>query len=117
MRANLATKEPEICPSDPEDFGSVDDESEMSGYLITGNASDGLRDSVWNNPSRNRSNKNKCNTIDTEIDESHPGEAWLLGLMEGEYSDLSIEEKLSTLLALIDLLNSGSSIRLEVSYL
>lgn len=50
----------------------------------------------------------------SEIDESHPGEPWLLGLMEGEYSDLSIEEKLDVFMALIDLLSSGSSIRTEV---
>lgn len=52
----------------------------------------------------------------TEIDESHPGEVWLLGLMEGEYSDLSIEEKLNILVTLIDLLCAGSNIRMEVNY-
>ncbi|CAL9009448.1 unnamed protein product [Prunus brigantina] len=52
----------------------------------------------------------------TEIDESHPGEVWLLGLMEGEYSDLSIEEKLSTIVAPIDLLHASSSFRMEVTY-
>ena len=30
-------------------------------------------------------------SVHNEIDESHPGELSLLGLMEGEYSDLSIE--------------------------
>ncbi|XP_015868893.1 homeobox-DDT domain protein RLT3 [Ziziphus jujuba] len=49
----------------------------------------------------------------TEIDESHSGEVWLLGLMEGEYSDLSIEEKLNVLVTLIDLLRAGSNIRME----
>ncbi|XP_074310713.1 homeobox-DDT domain protein RLT3 isoform X2 [Silene latifolia] len=52
-------------------------------------------------------------TVYTEIDESHPGESWLLGLLEGEYSDLSIEEKLDGLLALIDLLSASSSIRMK----
>ncbi|PQP97820.1 homeobox-DDT domain protein RLT3-like isoform X3 [Prunus yedoensis var. nudiflora] len=52
-------------------------------------------------------------TVYTEIDESHPGEVWLLGLMEGEYSYLSIEEKLSTNVAPIDLLQAGSSVRME----
>lgn len=52
----------------------------------------------------------------TEIDESHSGEVWLLGLMEGEYSDLSIEEKLNVLVTLIDLLRAGSNIRMEVNY-
>jgi hypothetical protein len=54
-------------------------------------------------------------TFENEIDESRPGEVWLLGLMEGEYSDLSIEEKLNGLVALIDLVSAGSSIRLEVT--
>ncbi|KDP45175.1 hypothetical protein JCGZ_15040 [Jatropha curcas] len=52
-------------------------------------------------------------TVHNEIDESQPGEVWLLGLMEGEYSDLSIEEKLNALVALIDLLSAGSSVRVE----
>lgn len=60
--------------------------------------------------------KNNMLKVYTEIDESHPGEVWLLGLMEGEYSDLSIEEKLNILVALIDLLCAGSSIRMEVKY-
>lgn len=63
-------------------------------------------------------NDHKSNTLQvyTEIDESHPGEVWLLGLMEGEYSDLSIEEKLNVLVTLIDLLCAGSNIRMEVNY-
>ncbi|MQL83362.1 hypothetical protein Taro_015854, partial [Colocasia esculenta] len=48
-----------------------------------------------------------------EIDESFSGEAWLLGLMEGEYSDLSVEEKLEALSALVDLTSSCSSLRME----
>ncbi|CAL2224943.1 unnamed protein product [Prunus armeniaca] len=49
----------------------------------------------------------------TKIDESHAREVWLLGLMEGEYSDLSIEEKLSAIVAPIDLLHACSSFRME----
>ncbi|KAH9619695.1 hypothetical protein KSS87_015764 [Heliosperma pusillum] len=49
----------------------------------------------------------------SEIDESHPGESWMLGLLEGEYCDLNIEEKLDALLALIDLLSAGSSFRMK----
>lgn len=60
--------------------------------------------------------KSNMLNVDTEIDESHCGEAWLLGLMEGEYLDLSIEEKLNVLVTLIDLLRAGSSIRMEVNY-
>ncbi|KAG5561737.1 hypothetical protein RHGRI_004700 [Rhododendron griersonianum] len=34
---------------------------------------------------------------DTEIDESKSGQPWVLGLTEGEYSDLSVEERLRAL--------------------
>ncbi|KAL4582728.1 hypothetical protein LXL04_007287 [Taraxacum kok-saghyz] len=54
---------------------------------------------------------NHQNIDDSE--HSNPGEMWLSGLMEGEYSDLNIEEKLNALLALIDLIKAGSSIRFE----
>uniref|UniRef100_A0A1D1XEP5 DDT domain-containing protein DDB_G0282237 n=1 Tax=Anthurium amnicola TaxID=1678845 RepID=A0A1D1XEP5_9ARAE len=58
-----------------------------------------------------RKSKKLCQSA--EIDESFSGEAWLLGLMEGEYSDLSIEEKLDALVALVDLTNSCASLRVE----
>ncbi|KAL5998845.1 hypothetical protein ACLOJK_009793 [Asimina triloba] len=48
---------------------------------------------------------------DTEIDESNSGEPWVQGLMEGEYSDLSVEERLSALVALIGVAIEGNSIR------
>lgn len=53
----------------------------------------------------------------TDIDESNPGQPWVQGLMEGEYSDLSVEERLSAIVALIDVAIEGNSIRaaLEVS--
>lgn len=118
LRANPATKEPEVSQSDSEDFGSVDDDSDMN-LEHSSCESDELGGCHSNKHSRSKTHENKCTTLvlHTEIDESHPGEAWLLGLMEGEYADLSIEEKLSALLALIDLLSSGYSIRLEVTYL
>lgn len=49
----------------------------------------------------------------TEIDESYSGEACVLGLMEGEYSDLSIDEKLDALIALIDLTGACSDLGME----
>ncbi|KAL9164032.1 hypothetical protein ABFS82_06G079800 [Erythranthe guttata] len=105
LRIHAAEKESEDC----EDMGSGDDISEVTG----GNDSD--YESGDSSPSN--IDVNKCNTnvmsVYDEIDESHPGEVWLLGLMEGEYSDLSIEEKLSALAALIDLLRAGSSVRME----
>lgn len=55
---------------------------------------------------------------DTVIDEKHPGEPWVQELMEGEYSDMSVEERLNALVALIGVANEGNSIRivLEVSF-
>lgn len=113
LRINATTKEEEVSPSDCEDFGSVDEISEVSGRC-----NDSKCESMDSSPARLKRNhcqkKNDTLTVYNEIDESHPGEAWLLGLMEGEYSDLSIEEKLNALAALTDLLSAGSSIRTEV---
>ncbi|XP_048328593.1 homeobox-DDT domain protein RLT2 isoform X2 [Ziziphus jujuba] len=49
---------------------------------------------------------------DADIDGSHLGEPWVQGLMEGEYSDLSVEERLNALAALIGVAIEGNSIRL-----
>ncbi|KAM6548877.1 hypothetical protein CsatB_020553 [Cannabis sativa] len=49
---------------------------------------------------------------DPDIDESNPGEPWVQGLMEGEYSDLSVEERLNALVALLGVAIEGNSIRL-----
>jgi hypothetical protein len=48
---------------------------------------------------------------DTEIDESNQGESWVQGLSEGDYSDLSVEERLNALVALIGVANEGNSMR------
>ncbi|XP_023003779.1 homeobox-DDT domain protein RLT1-like isoform X1 [Cucurbita maxima] len=47
-----------------------------------------------------------------EIDESKEGESWIQGLTEGEYHDLSVEERLNALIALTSIANEGNSIRL-----
>jgi hypothetical protein len=54
---------------------------------------------------------------DAEIDESNQGESWVQGLAEGEYCDLSVEERLNALVALVGVATEGNSIRavLEVS--
>ncbi|XP_054786871.1 homeobox-DDT domain protein RLT3 isoform X2 [Prosopis cineraria] len=102
--------------SDTEDSGSVDNElndgntwsSSDDFECDSGNSN--LRKLKWVSNSTMKKNMLKAST---EIDESHPGEVWLFGLMEGEYSDLSIEEKLNAIVALTDLLSSGSSIRMK----
>lgn len=56
---------------------------------------------------------------DTEIDESNQGESWVQGLAEGDYCDLSVEERLNALVALVGVATEGNSIRavLEVNVL
>ncbi|KAM1165207.1 hypothetical protein PS2_024417 [Malus domestica] len=116
VRINSSGKEVEESQSDTEDSGAVDDEFGDSGTCSSDD------DSGWNSRNsrirkltytNNGRNKDSMLTVHTEIDESHPGEVWLLGLMEGEYSDLSIEEKVNAIVALIDLLTAGSSFRME----
>lgn len=52
------------------------------------------------------------NQEDVVIDESNAGQKWVQGLTEGEYSDLTVEERLDALVALIGVANEGNSIRL-----
>ncbi|CAK9188087.1 unnamed protein product [Ilex paraguariensis] len=120
IRINSVKKESEDFQSDSEDFGSVDDDSkDVSGCS---NADDSEYDSGTSIKNKlehrnSREGRNNMLTVYNEIDESNPGEAWLLGLVEGEYSDLSIDEKLEALVALLELLSAGSSIRMEVNRL
>ncbi|XP_058071521.1 homeobox-DDT domain protein RLT3 isoform X2 [Magnolia sinica] len=106
--------------SDTEDSGSVDDDSGGSSSNSSSDDSDGseeldstLCEQRLVRYKGHRKQKNNKLTEYMEIDESHSGEAWMLGLMEGEYSDLSIEEKLNALVALVDLTGAGSSLRME----
>ncbi|GAU23602.1 hypothetical protein TSUD_385910 [Trifolium subterraneum] len=57
---------------------------------------------------------NTGNLVDNnmEIDESKSGESWVQGLTEGEYSDLSVEERLNALVALVGVANEGNSVRI-----
>ncbi|CAM0882055.1 unnamed protein product [Alopecurus aequalis] len=48
---------------------------------------------------------------DTEIDENNQGESWVQGLAEGDYCDLSVEERLNALVALVGVATEGNSIR------
>ncbi|GLT94283.1 hypothetical protein SLE2022_120320 [Rubroshorea leprosula] len=116
LRAVSIAKEADDFQSDSEDSGSIDDDS---GQSVACSSSDDSDFDSENSCQQNVKHNNcyKCRksmlTVNNEIDESNPGEVWLLGLMEGEYSDLSIEEKLNALVALTDLLSASSSIRTE----
>ncbi|KAM3360031.1 homeobox-DDT domain protein RLT3 isoform X1 [Capsicum galapagoense] len=108
LRINPSSQESGISFSDSEG----DDAEVISGY-IRDNSDCESRELVLAESGQRYhrfENRNSLSTVNTEIDESYSGEAWLLGLMEGEYSDLGIEEKLSALVALVDLLTAASSI-------
>ncbi|KAH1081630.1 hypothetical protein J1N35_021391 [Gossypium stocksii] len=111
LRCSSVAKDSNDCHSDTEDSGSVDDDSDDSSDDSDHDSGNYYQRKFKHN--NHHKGRNNMLTVHTEIDESHPGEVWLLGLMEGEYSDLSIEEKLNALVALIDLLSDGSSIRME----
>ncbi|KAL8461191.1 hypothetical protein ACS0TY_032612 [Phlomoides rotata] len=51
---------------------------------------------------------------DTVIDECGSGEPWVQGLTEGEYADLSTEERLNALVALIRVANEGNAVRMAL---
>jgi len=121
LRINPDIKEQDDYQLDSEDSGSVDDDSGCSSRSSSDDESD---DSKELNSVRHgqrivkyrhkRKRTGQKLTEYTEIDESYSGEACILGLMEGEYSDLSIDEKLDALTALIDLTEACSSLRIEV---
>lgn len=113
LRIHTVDKESEDSQSDSEDLGCGDDVSEVTGGNDANDSDYESRDTSLSKSDVSKSSSNLL-TVYNEIDESHPGEVWLLGLMEGEYSDLSIDEKLNALTALIDLIGAGSSIRMEV---
>ncbi|CAJ1937166.1 unnamed protein product [Sphenostylis stenocarpa] len=116
LRVSTVIKDSDESHSDTEDSGSVDDELDDTDTCSSGDDYD--NDSInsrMRKLKRANSQKNNMLKVYTEIDESHPGEAWLLGLMDSEYSELNIEEKLNALAALTDLVSSGSSIRLKDS--
>jgi hypothetical protein len=119
LRMSTVSKDNDDCESDTEDSGSVDDELNNSDTCSSG---DDFESASINSNIRklkrdnNRKVKHNRLKVYTEIDESRAGEVWLLGLMDSEYSDLKIEEKLAALAALTGLLSSGSSIRMKVSH-
>jgi hypothetical protein len=119
LRVDPWIKGKEDARSESEDSGSVDDDEDASS---SDDESDGSQKMKYPEHGSTvalgkkqkivHGSPNKC----SEIDESYLGERWLLGLMEGEYSDLSIDEKLDCLVALMDVVSgAGSVLRLEVT--
>ncbi|CAN0927277.1 Homeobox-DDT domain protein RLT3 [Linum grandiflorum] len=115
LRVSSILKEDDKFQSDSEDSGSIHDDLNDAGMCSSSDSECETGSSSQRKLMHLECDKSKSNmfNIHNEIDESHPGETWLLGLMDGEYSDLSIEEKLNVLVALVDLVSAGSSIRME----
>ncbi|CAN6444549.1 unnamed protein product [Victoria cruziana] len=106
-----AAEDPEI--DEPVNLGS------SAGDVDKNNSSSPLesikdRDRAGGNYPSNESRlmENNTDNEDIEIDESSIGEPWVQGLVEGEYSDLSVEERLHALVALIGVALEGNSIRI-----
>ncbi|KAG0453741.1 hypothetical protein HPP92_025045 [Vanilla planifolia] len=98
-----------------DDLGGVEDESSDADTSRCSDDSEGensvlYKQKIVKYKSKDKGSRQKL-IEHNEIDESYPGEAWFLGLMEGDYSNLSTEEKLDTLVALVDLVGASSSIR------
>lgn len=119
LRVDPRIKGKDDARSESEDSGSVDDDDDANSSDDESGVSQKTNFPEHENAIARRKKRkivhespNKC----SEIDESYPGERWLLGLMEGEYSDLSIDEKLDCLVALIDVVSGAGSVpRLEVT--
>ncbi|RWW20761.1 hypothetical protein GW17_00015109 [Ensete ventricosum] len=103
--------------SDTEDSGSVDDDSENDNASGSSDDCEEMESTIHDRRiiKYNSLHKKTSKRITeyTEIDESYSGEAWMQGLMEGEYSTLSIEEKMDAIVALVDLVGGCSSLRME----
>ncbi|CAJ2636583.1 unnamed protein product [Trifolium pratense] len=115
LRMSTVSKDNDDYESDTEDSGSVDDELNNDTCSSGDDFESGSINSNIRKFKRDNNRKVKHNRLKvyTEIDESRTGEVWLLGLMDSEYSDLKIEEKLNALAALTGLVSSGASIRLK----
>ncbi|WOL01008.1 homeobox-DDT domain protein RLT3 [Canna indica] len=101
--------------SDTEDSGSVDDESNASASCSSDDSEVDSAIQDWQIVKCKVRHKKTSQDLTEymEIDESYSGEAWMQGLMEGEYINLSIEEKLDALVALIDVVGACSGLRIE----
>ncbi|PSR98600.1 Homeobox-DDT domain protein [Actinidia chinensis var. chinensis] len=80
---------------------NLQNEPDASGTLVNQFVDISCKDKGPNNPDQG----------DPEIDEGESGELWVQGLAEGEYSDLSVEERLKALVTLVGIGNEGNSIR------
>lgn len=100
------------------DLGNIEDLSSMQAKGLNEDEGAGFSVAQSVDVSGIGNNMAIVSQEDTDIDQSNPGEPWVQGLIEGEYSDLSVEERLNALVALIGVAIEGNSIRtiLEVLF-
>lgn len=115
LRCNHQINSKDGNQSEDDDSGSVDDE--FSDAYISGSTDDSEEDRSGACEQRivkykSRHERSRLKMIEcTEIDESYSGEAWVQGLVEGDYSNLSTGEKLDAMVALVDLIGACSSLQ------
>ncbi|KAL6615773.1 hypothetical protein ACP70R_038043 [Stipagrostis hirtigluma subsp. patula] len=83
------------------------------GALIPSLVNSNTADTSSDSPLRASSDYHEATPVDaddTAIDEGN-GEPWVQGLAEGDYCDLSVEERLNALVALVGVATEGNSIR------
>lgn len=113
LRCNHQIKGKNGTQSEDDDSGSVEDE--YSDAYRGGSSDDSEEESSGACGQRIVKYKNMHERTEqkliecSEIDESYTGEAWVQGLVEGDYSNLSTGEKLDALVALLDLIGACSS--------
>ncbi|CAN6462430.1 unnamed protein product [Victoria cruziana] len=121
IRINSFSQTTEQVDSDADDVGSVENnsmDSEVGGDAGTDESEE--MDSATNECgmvsqiSQSRTT-GKWIIDNSDIDESQTGEAWMFGLEEGDYGNLTIEEKLDALVALVDLTNAAFCMTAESS--
>ena len=104
-----AEKDPEEADEASESDGAEDLEVDDEGKVTKEDPSQSqLSNGVTSTPPVDVVRVDQC----AEIDESNTGESWVEGLMEGEYSELSVEERLNALVSLISVALEGNSIRI-----
>ncbi|KAJ1284714.1 hypothetical protein BS78_03G226300 [Paspalum vaginatum] len=81
----------------------------LNSSLGNSNAADTCNDSPLGASSANH--EAPGDSENTQIDESNQVEPWVCALAEGDYCDLSVEERLNALVALVGIATEGNSIR------
>ncbi|KAI5081671.1 hypothetical protein GOP47_0001414 [Adiantum capillus-veneris] len=103
------------CPGKTKTFELHSKNGESRGkHALLSSLSHGNASMQDGREGRAQRDKTLASAVDNEIDESHGGEPWVQGLWEGEYSGLSVEERLNALVALVETVNEGNTVRVAL---